>query len=124
MSRSWTSPLGRMLPDAKSLRMKRFMARYIFYLEMLGFVAVTLVALAVASCFFFKTDDVLRHVGDPVPIEPKAETIKRKVDALVTRVYVQNHQNVHKGDLLVEVVEQPEWMSRYLVMHQIQAMLD
>src|SRR5437667_5882307 len=103
---------------------KRFMARYIFYLEMFGYTAVSLVALAVVSCFFFKVDDVIRLSGDPVAIQPKAESIKRKADALVTRVFVENHQNVRQGDPLIEVVEEPKWMSRYLVMRQMQGLLD
>ena len=48
----------------------------------------------------------------------------READALVTRVMVQNHQSVHRGDPLVEVVERPQWISRYLVMHQMQSLLD
>jgi multidrug resistance efflux pump len=116
--RAW-SPGGRPSPA-----MKRFMARYIYYLELFGYVAVSLVALAVVSCFFFKVDDVIRLDGDPVPIKPRSEPIKRTADALVTRVFIQNHQSVRKGDPLIEVVEEPKWMSRYLVMHQMQTMLD
>jgi hypothetical protein len=98
------------------------MARYIFYLEMVGYAAVSLVALAVVACFFFQVNDVIG--GDAVPIEPRSESIKRDADALVTRVLVQNHQSVHRGDPLVEVVERPQWISRYLVMHQVQSLLD
>jgi multidrug resistance efflux pump len=107
-----------------SLAVKRFMARYILYLEIAGYAAVSLVALAIVACFFFQVDDVIRLVGDPIPIKPRAEPIKRPVDALVTRVFVQNHQPVRQGDLLIEVVERPNWMSRYLVMRQMRALLD
>jgi multidrug resistance efflux pump len=111
-------------PGRKSLAVKRFMARYILYLEIFGYAAVSLVALAVVACFFFQVDDVIRLVGDPIPIRPRAEPIKRPVDALVTRVFVQNHQPVRHGDPLIEVVERPNWMSRYLVMRQMRALLD
>jgi multidrug resistance efflux pump len=112
------------LPSARSLAVKRFMARYIFYLEMFGFIAVSLVALAIVSCFFFSVNDVIRISGDPVAIKPRAESIKRDADSLVTRVLVRNHQPVRKGDPLIEVVEDPEWMSRYLIARQMQSLLD
>jgi multidrug resistance efflux pump len=100
------------------------MARYIFYLEMLGYASVSLVALAVMACFFFRVNDVIGTVGDAVPIEPRTESIKPDADALITRVFVQNHQSVHRGDPLVEVVESPQWISRYRVMRQMQSLLD
>jgi hypothetical protein len=112
------------LPNSRSRAVKRFMARYIFYLEMFGFIAVSLVALAIVSCFFFSVDDVIRISGDAVAIKPRAEVIKRDADALVTRVYVQNHQAVRRGDPLIEVVEDPLWMSRFLIMRQMQSLLD
>ncbi len=111
-------------PARKRLAVKRFMARYIFYLQTFGYIAVSLVALAIMACFFFKVDDVIRIDGDPVAIKPRAETIKRKADALVTKVFVQKHQRVRQGDPLIEVVESPEWMSRYLVMRQMRSLLD
>src|ERR1700737_4866691 len=92
-------------PRRPSPAMKRFMARYIFYLEILGYSAVSLVALAVMACFFFQVDDVIS--GDAVAIKPRTESIQREADALVTRVLVRNHQPVHRGDPLVEVVESP-----------------
>src|SRR5436305_10620503 len=97
-------PFSPRLPGSRSLFVKRFMARYIFYLEVFGFSAVSLVALAIVACFFFKVDDVIRG-EKAVPIQPKAKAIKRKADTLVTQVFVRNHQNVRKGDPLVEVVE-------------------
>lgn len=104
---------------------KRFMARYIFYLETFGYIAVSLVALAIVSCFFFEVDDVIRLDGDPVAIKPREEVIKNKeADVLVTRVFVQKYQQVKKGDPLVEVVATPEWMSRYLILRQMQSLLD
>jgi multidrug resistance efflux pump len=117
-------PLTPQLNGTRSLAVKRFMARYIFYLETFGFIAVSLVALAVVSCFFFKIDDIIRLDGDPVAIKPRAEGIKGKADLLVTRVFVRNHQEVRRNDPLVEVVENPGWKSRYLVMRQMQALLD
>jgi len=118
---------GRSAPDpvkpaAPSLKVKRFMARYITYLEIFGFTAVTLVALGIAACFFFKVDDVIR--GDAVAIQPRAEAIKREGDALVTRVLVENHQQVKKGDPLIEIVEDPAWMSSYLITRQMRSLLD
>ena len=106
----------------QSLRVKRFMARYIIYLEIFGFVTVTAVALAIVACFFWKVDDIIR--GDVVAIQPRAESIKWKADALVVRVLVQKHQQVRKGDALIEVVDDPQWMSRYLVMRQMRTLLD
>ena len=103
---------------------KRFMARYIFYLEMTGYALVSLVALAIVACFFFQVNDTIGTVGDAVPIQPRTEAIKPDADALITQVFVQNHQSVHRGDPLVAVVERPQWISRYLVMHQMQGLLD
>jgi HlyD family secretion protein len=117
---------GRPGPEPRrrpSPAVKRFMARYIFYLEMVGYAAVSLVALAVVACFFFQVNDVIGTVGDAVPIEPRTESIKPEADALVTQVLVQNHQSVHRGDPLVEVVESPPWISRYLVMRQMESLL-
>lgn len=108
-------------PRRPSPAMKRFMARYIFYLEMIGYTAVSLVALAVVACFFFSVNDTI--TGDAVPIKARTESIKPEADALVTRVFVQNHQSVRRGDPLVEVVESPPWISRYRVMHQMQLLL-
>jgi multidrug resistance efflux pump len=103
--------------------MKRFMARYVFYLEVFGYVIVSLVALAVIACFFFQVDDVIRPEKE-VPITARTEAIKPDADALVTRVFVRNHQPVRQGDPLVEVVESPPWMSRFLAMRQMRALLD
>jgi multidrug resistance efflux pump len=111
-------PRGRRSPA-----MKRFMARYIFYLEVFGYVIVSLVALAVISCFFFQVDDVIRPEKE-VPITARTEAVKPDADALVTRVFVRNHQPVRRGDPLVEVVESPPWMSRFLAMRQMRALLD
>src|SRR6266571_7666886 len=116
---------GRPGPEPRrrpSPAMKRFMARYIFYLEMIGYAAVSLVALAVVACFFFQVNDTIS--GDAVPIQPRTESIKPAADALITRVFVQNHQSVHWGDPLIEVVESSKWISRFLVMHQMRWLLD
>jgi Barrel-sandwich domain of CusB or HlyD membrane-fusion len=109
---------GRRLPA-----MKRFMARYIYYLEIFGYTAVSLVALAVIGCFFFQVDDLIRPEKE-VPIAPRMESIHRDADALVTRVFVRNHQQVRRGDPLVEVVESPPWMSRFLVMRRMRTLVD
>jgi hypothetical protein len=109
-------------PRRPSPAMKRFMARYIFYLELIGYLAVSLIALAVVACFFFSVNDTI--TGDAVPIKARTESIKAEAGALVTRVFVQNHQSVRWGDPLVEVVEKPEWISRYRVMHQMRLLLE
>lgn len=108
--------------DPRSPAMKRFKARYIFYLEVFGFAIVSLLALAVAACFFFQVDDVI--TDKDLAIQPRAESIKRAAGVLVTRVFVRNHQQVHQGDPLIEVVENPKWIGRYLVMQRMQTLLD
>lgn len=94
----------------KDLRTRRFVAKYIKYLTVFGYVFVALMAVIVAVLWFVEVDEV---VSGGEEIRPREESVKHDADAVVLKVLVANHADVMAGQVLVEISDDPEWVKRY-----------
>ncbi|GEM_PF-5726234 len=92
--------------------MRRFIARYVVYLEVFGYLFVATVAAAIAVLVFVRVDDVARADGNPL-IKPHEHAVTLKTDAVVLNVLVKNHEEVTKGQPLAEVCDEAAWVRRY-----------
>ena len=91
---------------------RRFIARYIVYLEVFGYLFVGVVVVAIALLFFFKVDDVSQAYSNPL-IKPHEQEVSQKTDVIVLNVLVRNHAEVAKEQPLAEVCDDPAWVRRY-----------
>jgi len=94
----------------KELRRRRFVAKYVKYLTVFGYIFVVFVAVAVAVLWFVKVDEVVSAGGE---IKPAEKTLKHEKEVVVLKVLVPNHADVTEGQGLVEICDDPEWVARY-----------
>src|SRR5947208_1867773 len=106
-----------MLKD-KSLRTRRFVAKYVTYVEVFGYLFVATLAAGIFAAWFFHVDDVVKDDASKNPeIAPKEIVVKDANDAYITRLFVTDKfQSVKKGQPLVEVIDDPDWVDRFRVM--------
>jgi hypothetical protein len=109
------------LPNIRPPRRKwlrRFIAKYIRYVEVIGYGFVVLAATAIVTCWFVQVDDVAKADGTPV-IKPRTEIVNdNENDVVVVKVHVENRDPVQKGQLLVSVCSNPKWVERYKALSQ------
>ncbi len=109
------------LPNIRPPRRKwlrRFIAKYVRYVEVIGYGFVILAATAIVTCWFVQVDDVVKAEGTPV-IKPLTEVVNdNENDVVVVKVHVKNRAPVHKGQLLVSVCRDPKWVERYKALSQ------
>jgi len=95
----------------KSLRIRRFIAKYIGYVQIFSWAFVAFIATGVCVLWFVKVDDTAGS-QEASEIRPHEELVTRAADAVVLRVLVPNHTDVAAGQALVEVSDDPVWIAR------------
>jgi hypothetical protein len=100
------------MTEVRKRWMRRFVARYIAYLEVFGYIFVATVIAAVGVLFFVRVDDVSQAYSTPV-IKPYEHAVTVKGDALVLSILVRHHQDVREGQPLAEICVEPAWVRRY-----------
>ncbi len=101
----------------KELRRRRFVAKYIHYLTVFGYLFVASMGVTVAALWFVKIDEVSEASGvfdkPDGKIYPDERTLERPTDLIVLDVLVPTHAAVAKGQALVEICDDPAWVKRY-----------
>ena len=92
--------------------MRRFIARYVVYLEVFGYLFVVTVVAAIAVLWFVKVDNTSQAYSNPL-IKPNEREVTRKADAVVLKVLVRDRVDVTEGQPLAEVCDDPAWVGRY-----------
>jgi hypothetical protein len=88
----------------RSLRMRRFIAKYIQYLTIFGYLYVALVGIVVATLWFVKVDEVATGSAE---IRPHEEVLRHQTDVVVMDLLVENHADVSAGQDLVTICTDP-----------------
>lgn len=81
---------------------KRFYARYMKWLERLGYAVVAVVLGAFIFAFNYRVDDVIS--ADNVPIKAHSKPVRYSTRVLIVNRIAGQFEEVQKGDPLVEVV--------------------
>lgn len=81
---------------------RRFYAKYMKWLEVLGYVTVAGVIGAFILAFNVRVDDVI--TADKVPLRAKAEVMKASAPTLIVRAMVPDFTDVQAGDPVLEIV--------------------
>jgi multidrug resistance efflux pump len=108
----------------KSLRTRRFVAKYVNYIEVFGYLFVATLAAGIFGAVFYEVDDAVQQDKDPI-IQPKETIVKENKAVYVNRLFVtEPYQQVRKGDPIVEVIDRPKWVERYKAVSHLRAALD
>lgn len=118
----WGVIMSTNLPNIRPPRRKwlrRFIAKYVRYVEVIGYGFVVLATAAIVTCWFVQVDDVVKADGTPV-IKPRTEIMKDdQNDVVVVKVLVKNHQKVKKNQPLVRVCRDSKWVKRFKAIQQL-----
>lgn len=101
--------------------MRRFVARYIAYLEVFGYVFVATMAAAIAILWIWKVDDVAQAHSNPL-IQPHEYVATHPSDVVVLKILVQKHDEVAEGQPIAEICDDPVWVSRHASAQQALAL--
>jgi len=96
--------------EKRELRIRRFVAKYIKYLTVFGYLFVVVIATAIAVLWFFRIDETAVSVDD---ILPQETSLKRKTEVVVLKLLVERNEDVSIGQGLVEISSDPAWIERY-----------
>lgn len=96
------------MKNIKSMRLRRFIAEYIRYLEILAYALVVLVGVGVAAAWSWRVNvTAASKDGDLKPFEHEVKAAER---CAVVALAVEDKTDVRKGDVIVEVCFVPEWI--------------
>ncbi|MCS6860722.1 MAG: HlyD family secretion protein [Abditibacteriales bacterium] len=99
------------LPNIRAPRRKwlrRFIAKYIGYVEVIGYLFVVVAVAGIVTCWFVKVDDTAKADATPA-IKPRTAVVKDdQHDVVVVKVLVDNHAAVKAGQPLVRVCRDPQ----------------
>lgn len=112
-------------PKTQSLRTRRFIARYVKYLEIFGYGFVFAVATAIAFLWFTKTEDLV--LSNAEPIKPHEYVLSPDEDILILEALVENKTDVTVGQPLFEISRDKSQVSRYRakqVIEELEGALD
>ncbi len=96
----------------QSLWKKRFYARYMKWLERLGYTVVTLVLGAFVFAFNYRVDDVIS--ADKVAIKAASTVTTLEEPVLVVRSMVRSFDEVTVGEPVLEIIRGAEAIDRYV----------
>jgi len=105
----------------KSRWMRRFVARYIAYLEVFGYLFVVAMATTIAALWLWKVDDVSQAHSNPL-IKPHEYVATHPADVVLLNMLVQKHDEVTEGQPIAEICDDPAWVSRYASAQQALAL--
>ncbi len=99
-------------PKTQSLRTRRFIARYVKYLEIFGYGFVFTVVAIIGFLWFSTTEDLVLS-GKAEPIKPYEYVLSPDEDILVLEALVKNKADVITGQPLFEISRDESQVSRY-----------
>jgi hypothetical protein len=103
-----------------SKRLRRFIAKYIRYVEVIGYGFVILATLGIIACWVIEVDDVAKADGTPA-IKPRTEILKDvENDVVVVKVLVKTHADVKAGQPLLKVCRDPQWVKQLKAMQPLE----
>ena len=88
-------------PKTQSLRTRRFIARYVKYLEIFGYGFVFTVVTIIAFLWFSTTEDLVLSGAEP--IKPHEYVLSPDEDIIVIEALVKNKTDVIVGQPLFEI---------------------
>jgi len=91
---------------------KRFYARYMKWLERIGYAVVALVLGAFIFAFNYRVDDVI--TADKVPITATVHSVKMGEPVVIVRALEPNFTDVTAGQAILEVVKGEAALNQYL----------
>ena len=97
---------------------RRFYAKYMKWLEVLGYITVTCVIGAFILAFNVRVDDVI--TADKVPLRAKAEVLKAPAPTLVLRALMPDFTDVKAGDPVLEVITGETEIRRFQIWRSAQ----
>lgn len=126
-----------------NLRVRRFIAKYIMYLEVIGYLFVIVIGATIAALWLIKIDDTAKAAGSgPTPnIKPFEEVISWPRECLAVELLVEDlpptgqvpppdpatppdHRNVGKGEPLVRLTDDPRWIAEQKKADRYQKIID
>ena len=108
-------------PLSKSPLIRRFVARYIAYLEVFGFLFVATMAIVIAVLWVWQVDDVAQAYQNPL-IKPYEHVVIHPANVVVLKMLLPNHAEVIEGQPIAEICNDPAWVSRYAAAQQATAL--
>ena len=111
-----------MPPEIKSLRWRRFVAKYVTYLEILAYALVFIVGTALIVAWTYEVD-VTADSKDGT-LNAHEHVIKLDSECVVIRLPVADKTDVKRGDLVAEVCTDPDFVKRYRAMEGVRKALD
>ncbi len=100
-------------PKTQSLRTRRFIARYVKYLEIFGYGFVFTVVTIIAFLWFSTTEDLVLSGAEP--IKPHEYVLSPDEDIIVIEALVKNKTDVIVGQPLFEISRDKSQVSSYRV---------
>ena len=100
-------------PKTQSLRTRRFIARYVKYLEIFGYGFVFTVVTIIAFLWFSTTEDLVLSGAEP--IKPHEYVLSPDEDIIVIEALVKNKTDVIAGQPLFEISRDKSQVNRYRV---------
>ena len=98
-------------PKTQSLRTRRFIAKYVKYLEIFGYGFVFAVIAIIAFLWFAKTEDLV--LSNAEPIKPHEYVLSPDEDVIVIEALVKNKTDVTVGQPLFEISRDESQVNRY-----------
>ena len=98
-------------PKTQSLRTRRFIAKYVKYLEIFGYGFVFMVTAIIAFLWFTKTEDLVLSGAEP--IKPHEYVLSPDEDVIVIEALVENKTDVTIGQPLFEISRDKSQVNRY-----------
>ena len=98
-------------PKTQSLRTRRFIAKYVKYLEIFGYGFVFAVIAIIAFLWFAKTEDLV--LSNAEPIKPHEYVLSPDEDVIVIEALVKNKTDVTIGQPLFEISRDESQVNRY-----------
>ncbi len=110
------------MKNIKSMRLRRFIAKYIQYLEVAAYCLVVVVGGGVAAAWLWKVEVTAGSIaGD---LKPYEHSIACDAKCVVVALPCEDKTDVQEGQVVVEVCKDPEWVAEAEVMSQIRSVLD
>ncbi|MBT3374519.1 MAG: hypothetical protein HN742_37655 [Lentisphaerae bacterium] len=104
----------------KNMRLRRFIAKYIRYLEILAYAFVLLVGGGVVAAWSWKVDVTARSKdGDLKPFQHEVQT---ELECVVIDVLVEDESNVVADQVIAVVCTDPAWIARVKLLDEVRGL--
>ena len=111
-----------MPPEIKSLRWRKFIAKYVNYLEIFAYAMIILVGTALVVAWTYKVE----VTADSKDGDLKAHEYAIELDqeCVIVRLPVLDKTDVKKGDVIAQVCTDADFIKRYTAMKSVRSALE